>query len=361
MAIVNCPTCNHLCEEDDLKVGSCPQCGMPLVENKKQSMDISTPTTPCPICGHPCDEQVQNVGSCPECGMPLSVNIRISNLTSVSNAVLKDKWVSERIEHYSQLISEMKSALKTFQRIAKSKSSPLREEARENVNKTEKFITIDMQMIAALELLCEFAFVKEMLETIMGRKCEELEIKAFRIYLLNTEEEYQAKSRTLILDLFSSEDAGVSKQEVRDSIIERFRNDGEAREYFKKQFEYSIDECYANTSVFFKSPVIPILLEEFWPKGPDNSSQFMSMLMWLENDKNHIISRMLVDYFRDGEQTVKFLIKKKDIFIELFDEWSKGKESESNSTNENCKNESQTEEVPQVYQKKPSVGRIVLN
>lgn len=85
----------------------------------------------CPTCGHSCDEQVQNVGSCPKCGMPLSVNNRIPNLTSVSNAVLKDKWVPESIERYSQLISELKSGLKESRRIAKSKFSELREAARE--------------------------------------------------------------------------------------------------------------------------------------------------------------------------------------------------------------------------------------
>lgn len=214
------------------------------------------------------------------------------------------------------------------------------------------------------ELLQDLSFVKEVSKCIFNREVSDIEAKVLRKYYIYWETEVtddDGEKENLFLNIVSNYNNSLTKQDIRNGILNRLRTDDEVKGWFYSTFKTTVEDYYDLTNQVFSKDEVISSCSKFWFGGSGDKyhSEIKEMCHWLENEKGHILSQLILDGGDDNWANI--LYDKKDIFLKLFNEWnSTSVNVESNVINEESI-EQPTTEAPQTPQEESNFGGIVLN
>lgn len=213
------------------------------------------------------------------------------------------------------------------------------------------------------DLQHDLSFVKEVSGIIFNRAVSDFEAKVLRKDFMRSKAALSSGEEVpLLLNAISSEERGMTKQDVRNDILNTLRTNDKVKDEFYSDFKTTIEDYYKFTNEMFSDDDIISNCSEIWFGGSGDKyhSEIKEMCQWLENEKGHILSHLIIDG-DNGASIVSILENKKDIFLKLFNEWnSTSANVESNVINEESI-EQPTVEAPKTPQEESNFGGIVLN
>lgn len=240
---------------------------------------------------------------------------------------------------------------------------PYIKEAERRLDNINYLDNVDRIMPFIEELSHDLSFVKEVSGLIFNRAVSDFEAKVFRRHFLNVKPTLSnGKEGPYLLYAISSNERGMTKQDVRNDILNTLRTNDKVKDAYYSNLKTTVEGYYELTNEMFSDDDIISNCSITWFGGSGDKyhSEIKEMCQWLENEKGHILSHLIIDG-DNGASIISILENKKDIFLKLFNEWnSTSANVESNVINEESI-EQPTVEAPKTPQEESNFGGIVLN
>ena len=198
----------------------------------------------------------------------------------------------------------------------------------------------------SIKALDDDVFIKQFMQATMNKEFEDHKVKIFKHCLVYSEThcsdcEYPMAT---IANHFGKDSSVIG---IRKTLIDTIKRDPELRNVYLEDITHHINIYYSDTiEIIGNEDVIDsIAMKFFGTATPKQKSDIKEMLLWIEKEKDHTISKMLSNRcgIKGRFDAFEDLCKEnKDTFIKILNE----RNSTSNSTDNNGK---------------LTIGNVVLN
>lgn len=216
----------------------------------------------------------------------------------------------------------------------------------------------------SIKALDDDVFIKQLMQAALNKEFEDHEVKIYKHSLVyseahNSDCEYPIAT---IACNFGNDSSVIG---IRKTLIDVIKREPEVREAFQEDIAHQIKQYYYENIKFIEHESMSslIALNFFGTETTKQKSEIKEMLLWLEQEKDHTISKMLCNRCGVEGRTlalVDLCEENKDTFIKILNE----RNSSSNKTNNGKDQETQettASESPKPSNGKFTIGNIVLN